>query len=106
MVALEKFNKFLVHSESGLLSYSIDLLTRVALGQAPPQALEATQEKIAGQDGHVLLFRAGRIGDRTLSERNRFRPHPCHLLTKESSYLRSKEFPANQSTRARGVQSH
>ena len=78
MAALEKFNKFIVHSESGLLSYSIDLLTRVALGQAPPEALEASQEKIAGQDGHVLLFRSGRIGSRTLSETNRFRPHPCH----------------------------
>jgi hypothetical protein len=78
MVALEKFNKFLVHSESGLLSYSIDLLTRVALGQAPPEALEASQEKIAGQDGHILLFRTGRIGSRTLSETDRFRPHPHH----------------------------
>ena len=68
MVALEKFNKFLVHNESGLLSYSIDLLTRVALGQAPAQALEATQERIAGQDGHIMLVRTGHIGNRTLGD--------------------------------------
>jgi len=68
MVALEKFNKFIVHHDSSLLSYSIDILARVALGHSQPQLLEATLEKIAEHDGHILFFRAGRIGNRTLSK--------------------------------------
>jgi hypothetical protein len=66
MIALPDFNKFVVQHEASLLAYSLDLLARVAQGQAPPQTLDASMEKLAGQDGSVLFARSGRVGNRTL----------------------------------------
>lgn len=71
MVALQTFNKFIIHFESSLLAYSLDLMARVAQQQSPPKSLDASLEKIGGQDGNVLFFRAGRIGNRTLRESQR-----------------------------------
>jgi hypothetical protein len=56
-----------VHHESYLLAYSLDLLDRVALYQAPTSSLDASMEKIAGRDGTVLFCCAGRIRMRTIS---------------------------------------
>jgi hypothetical protein len=44
----------------------MDILARVALGHSQPQTLEASLERIAEHDGHILFFRTGRIGNRTL----------------------------------------
>ncbi|KAH7930131.1 hypothetical protein BV22DRAFT_1028615 [Leucogyrophana mollusca] len=66
IIALQDFNKFIIHHENYLLAYSLDLLARVALYQAPPSSLDASLEKIAGQDGNVLFCSAGRIGQRTI----------------------------------------
>jgi hypothetical protein len=68
MAALQDSNKFIVHIESTLLSYSLDLLARVAQGQSPTQSLDASMEKIAGQDGSVLFVRIGRMENRTMGE--------------------------------------
>ncbi|KAG5221788.1 signal transducer [Salix suchowensis] len=43
----KSFNKFLVHYDTSLVSYSLDLLTRVALLEASKQALDASLERIA-----------------------------------------------------------
>jgi len=67
MVFLVQFNKFIIHYESSLLSYSSDILARFALGLSHPQTLDASLERIGGHDGSVLFFRAGRVGNRTLS---------------------------------------
>ncbi|KAH7911069.1 hypothetical protein BJ138DRAFT_1113504 [Hygrophoropsis aurantiaca] len=66
IIALQDFNKFIVHHENWLISYSLDLLARVALYQAPPSSLDASLEKIAGQDGNVVFCSAGRIGQRSI----------------------------------------
>jgi len=66
LIALHDFNKFIVQHEASLLAYSVDLLARVAQGQAPPQTLDASMEKLAGQEGSVLFARSGRVGNRTL----------------------------------------
>ncbi|KAJ8508807.1 hypothetical protein ONZ45_g8965 [Pleurotus djamor] len=65
------FNKLLVHHEASIYSYSLDLLARVAQGQASPQALDASMERVAGSDsnagtGNVLFFRTAKIGNRML----------------------------------------
>ncbi|KAF9003954.1 hypothetical protein BDQ17DRAFT_1399669 [Cyathus striatus] len=44
------FNKFVIHSEPTLVSYSLDMLARVATGQASPGMLDASMEKIGGGD--------------------------------------------------------
>lgn len=60
------FNKFIIHVDSSLVSYSLDLLARVSLGQAQSKTLDASSEKITGQDS-VLFFRHAQIGQRILS---------------------------------------
>lgn len=60
------FNRFLVHHDSVLTSYSLDLVARVAVGQAQQKTLEASLEKIAGHDANVLFFRQVHIGTRVL----------------------------------------
>ncbi|KAG1750776.1 hypothetical protein EDB19DRAFT_1676909 [Suillus lakei] len=66
IIVLQEFNKFIVHHESYLLAYSLDLLARVAMYQAPASSLDASMEKIAGGDGTVLFCSAGRIKQRTI----------------------------------------
>lgn len=66
IIVLQDFNKFIVHHESYLLAYSLDLLARVAMYQAPASSLDASMEKIAGGDGTVLFCSAGRIKQRMI----------------------------------------
>ncbi|THH20762.1 hypothetical protein EW146_g670 [Bondarzewia mesenterica] len=66
MVVLQDFNKFVVHYESALVSYSLDVLARVALEQAPAQSLDASKERVAPSDANVIFFKAGQYADRTL----------------------------------------
>lgn len=66
LIALQDFNKLVVQHEASLLAYSLDILARVAQGQTQPQTLDASMEKLAGQDGNVLFARSGRVGNRTL----------------------------------------
>jgi hypothetical protein len=100
LVALQQFNKFLVQSDTSLLSYSLDLLARVARGETPVGTLEASKETIAGPggDGSVLFFKVGVIGSRTLSElcyhystghRLEVASHICHqkLLASYHTYF-------------------
>jgi RHO1 GDP-GTP exchange protein 1/2 len=81
MIALQDFNKFVVQHEASLLAYSLDLLARVAQGQAPPHTLDASMEKLAGQDGSVLFVRSGLVGNRTLRE-----PSQITLSIDEGAY--------------------
>lgn len=71
LVALQDYNKFLVHiHEQGVLySYSLDMLARVSTGQSQPQALDATLERVSGSD-KVVFFRAGVVNNRTVGALN------------------------------------
>ncbi|KAF8896352.1 hypothetical protein BD779DRAFT_1668158 [Infundibulicybe gibba] len=60
------FNKFIVHYDTSVFSYSLEIIARVALGQAQIGALEATMERIAGQDSNVLFCKHIQIGQRVL----------------------------------------
>ncbi|KAJ8579756.1 hypothetical protein M405DRAFT_109149 [Rhizopogon salebrosus TDB-379] len=66
IIVLQELNRFIVHHESYLVAYSLDLLARVALFQAPTSSLDASMEKIAGGDGTVLFCCAGSIKMRTI----------------------------------------
>ncbi|KAI0040258.1 hypothetical protein FA95DRAFT_1611936 [Auriscalpium vulgare] len=65
MVVLPEFNKVIIHQESVILSYSLDLLLRVSQGLATVQSLEASMEKVT-TEGTVLFFRVGHLANRTL----------------------------------------
>lgn len=63
------FNKFLIHYETSLVSYSLDILARLASGQAQAKSLDASLERIAGHDSSsVLFFRYANFGNRALGQ--------------------------------------
>ncbi|KAI0752263.1 hypothetical protein BC629DRAFT_1297111 [Irpex lacteus] len=64
--AIHQYNKVLVHSDDGLDAYSLDLMVRVALGTSRPQDLDASRERISGQDVAVVFARVEMLGARTL----------------------------------------
>ncbi|TFK40376.1 hypothetical protein BDQ12DRAFT_680852 [Crucibulum laeve] len=60
------FNKFIVHSESALVSYSLDIIARMALGQAQPHALDASMERIGGRDSNIVFCKHVQLDKRAL----------------------------------------
>ncbi|RDB26309.1 Rho1 guanine nucleotide exchange factor 1 [Hypsizygus marmoreus] len=60
------FNRFIVHSETSLLSFSLDAVAQVALGKMQPNALSSSLERVAGTDTPVVFFRHVHIGERVL----------------------------------------
>lgn len=67
MLALPESNKLLVLSEHCLYAYALDGVARAAAGAATTEQLEAGRQLVAGLDGGVLFFRAGRVGSRNMS---------------------------------------
>jgi len=69
VVAIPEFNKLIVHCESALFSYSLELAIRVSQGNASSKAdLDNSEEMLAREHGNVLFFKAGRIANRTFSK--------------------------------------
>ncbi|KAH7106378.1 hypothetical protein BKA62DRAFT_765930 [Auriculariales sp. MPI-PUGE-AT-0066] len=66
IAALDGYNKAFIMVEGSLYAYSLDLMVRVATGQSPPQALEASQEKLSPRSGTVQFFRIGFAFDKAL----------------------------------------
>lgn len=68
MVANQDFDKFLVHCESALYSYPLDVVVRTSQGELTLESLVNSEEKLGQDHGKVLFFKTGRIANRTLSE--------------------------------------
>lgn len=60
------FNRFVIHSDSSLVSYSLDILSRLALGQTQTQTLDASIERITGNDINVTFCKHVHLGGRAL----------------------------------------
>ncbi|TFK75234.1 hypothetical protein BDN72DRAFT_758174 [Pluteus cervinus] len=60
------FNRFLVHHETSLTCYSLDMVVRVALGHASHDLLQSAGEKVAGDGGNVVFFKPVSVADRVL----------------------------------------
>ncbi|THH06430.1 hypothetical protein EW145_g4099 [Phellinidium pouzarii] len=65
IATLQDHNRILIHTDNILLAYSMDLIARVSQGASPPQALDASMERVSGQD-NVNVARVGIVKDRTL----------------------------------------
>ena len=61
VVAIPSHNKFLVHHETYITAYSLDLLGRVAMQMSPPQPLDASRESITNPSDHVFLMKVSKI---------------------------------------------
>lgn len=66
MIGSQVFNKFIIHAEPMLVSYSLDAVARVALGHADPQSLEASMERIGGSDANIVLAKPVQMGRRAM----------------------------------------
>ncbi|KAI5892712.1 uncharacterized protein SCHCODRAFT_02501635 [Schizophyllum commune H4-8] len=63
----KSFNRFVILHDGMLFSYALDILARVAFGEATAEVLDASLQRIAGQDSStVLFFRIVVVGSRTL----------------------------------------
>ncbi|KAL1739958.1 hypothetical protein HDZ31DRAFT_48462 [Schizophyllum fasciatum] len=61
------FNRFIVLHDGVLFSYALDILARVAFREATAEVLDASLQRIAGQDSStVSFFRLVVVGSRTL----------------------------------------
>lgn len=58
------FNRLVVHVDSSLLSYSLDLLARIGLGHAQQEILAASIERLV--EDHLIFFRHLHTGGRSL----------------------------------------
>lgn len=91
IIVLQDFNKIIIHHDNYLLSYSLEVLARVAQYQAPPSSLDASLETIAGQAGNVLCCQAGQMGDRTIRN-TLFLPRQLYLRNVYSCLRREDLF--------------
>jgi len=66
VVAIPEFNQFLVHCNSALYSYPLDMVVSVSQGNIAPINLYSSMERWAGEHEHVSFLKAGRVADQSL----------------------------------------
>jgi len=68
MSVLQTFNKLIILANDTITAYSLDVLSRIILGQADPKTLDSTSEKLAKSERNssILFFRVGVVAGRTL----------------------------------------
>ncbi|KAF5359183.1 hypothetical protein D9756_003436 [Leucocoprinus leucothites] len=60
------FNRFIVYSESTVVSYSLELLTRLALGQTTPEMLDASMENLGSSESNIILCKCMQMDGKAL----------------------------------------
>ncbi|KAF9557432.1 hypothetical protein CPC08DRAFT_640312 [Agrocybe pediades] len=51
------FNRLVVQADSSLVSYSLDIMARLALGQTSTQTLDASMERICNADTNLVFYK-------------------------------------------------
>ena len=62
------FNRFVIHVDTTVVSYSLELVARFVTGKLEPNVLEASKEKISSSDQNVLFVRHCILQERVLCE--------------------------------------
>ena len=60
------FNRLVVHVDSAIMTYSLDILARLALDKSQVQSLDASIERIGGNDVNIVLCRHIHFNKRAL----------------------------------------
>jgi hypothetical protein len=68
VVAIPEVNQFLVHCDSALYSYPLDMVVSVSQGITAPLDLDSSTERWAGEHEHVSFLKAGRVADQSLGK--------------------------------------
>ncbi|KAI0001432.1 CNH domain-containing protein [Russula compacta] len=65
IVAIPEFNKFIVHCESALYSYPLDVVVSASQGDATTLNLDKSMERLVEEHGDISFVKAGRVVDQT-----------------------------------------
>lgn len=60
------FNRFVIHADTRVVSYSLELVARYVTGKVDPNVLEASKENVTTPDQNVLFVRHCMLQDRVL----------------------------------------
>lgn len=60
------FNRLVIHVDSSIVTYSLDILARLALDKSQAQSLDASIERIGGNDLNIVLCRHIHFNKRVL----------------------------------------
>ncbi|KAH9960834.1 CNH domain-containing protein [Russula dissimulans] len=85
MVAIPAFNKFIVHCESALFSYPLDLVVRVSQGDATSKDLDSSVEWLSRGDGPISFLKVGRGHDRTVARIVEVKVHVLELTRPDAN---------------------
>ena len=53
----KSFNRLVIHVDSAVMTYSLDILARLALDKSQVQSLDASIERVGGNDVNIVLCR-------------------------------------------------
>jgi len=62
------FNKFIIHADNRVTSYSLELMARFITGACDPKVLEASKEVVTTPEQNVLFVRHVIMGERVLCQ--------------------------------------
>ena len=62
------FNRLIVHTDSAVVSYSLELLARRALEQTESEMLDASKEDISNSESNITFCKCIQIGGRALGK--------------------------------------
>ena len=99
VVVIPESNKFIVHCESTLFSYSLELAIRISQGDAA--SLDNEEGRLTEEHEKVLFVKAGHIADRTSSKQMNQILTRFPIAQPQSSCLCIEEFQEKESIIAR-----
>jgi len=60
------FNRLVVHVDSAVLTYSLDILARLALDKSQVQTLDASIERVGGNDVNIVFCKHIHLAEKSL----------------------------------------
>jgi hypothetical protein len=60
------FNRLVVHADSTVMTFSLDILARVALGKSQGHTLDTSIERVGGNDTNIVLCKYIHLDERAL----------------------------------------
>ena len=56
-IGRKTFNRLVIHADSAVMTYSLDILARLALDKSQVHSLDASIERVGGNDVNIVLCR-------------------------------------------------
>ena len=66
MLGHKTFNRLVVHVDSAIVTYSLDILARLALDKSQAETLDASMERVGANDGNIVICKHIQLEGRAL----------------------------------------